>query len=76
MVTQLSVSKNDHFLKNIKLEKGSPLQLFDIDLSLCTFGYTSPTLFCTINHFISDELSFMIAKLTPTSSQRLPNTIS
>ena len=62
IVTQLGVSKNDHFLENIKLEKGSALRLFDIDLSLRTFGYTSPTLFCTINHFICDELGFMIAK--------------
>jgi len=62
IVTQLGVSKNDHFLENIKLEKGSALWLFDIDLSLRTFGHTSPTLFCTINHFICDELGFMIAK--------------
>ena len=62
IVTQLGVSKNDHFLENIKLEKGSALRLFDIDLSLRTFGYTSPTLFCTIDHFICDELGFMIAK--------------
>jgi hypothetical protein len=72
IVTQLGVSKNDQFLENIKLEKGSPLRLFDIDLSLCTFRYTSPTLYCTINHFICDELSFMITK---TDTQRLPNTI-
>jgi len=48
--------------KNIKLEKGSALRLFDIDLSLHTFGHISPTLFCTIDHFICDELGFMIAK--------------
>jgi len=62
IVTQLGVSKNDHVLENIKLEKGPALRLFDIDLSLHTFGYTSPTLFCTINHFICNELGFMIAK--------------
>src|SRR5882762_298540 len=37
IVTQLGVSKNDHFLENIKLEKGSALWLFDIDLSLRTY---------------------------------------
>jgi hypothetical protein len=62
IVTQLGVSKSDHFLENIKLERGSPLRLFDIDLSLRTFGYPSPTLFCTIDHFICDALGFMIAK--------------
>ena len=40
IVTQLGVSKNDHFLENIKLGKGSALWLFDINLSLRTFGYT------------------------------------
>src|SRR5882762_4096356 len=62
IVTQLGVSKNDHFLENIKLEKGSALWLFDINLSLRMFGHTSPTLFWTIDHFICDELGFMIAK--------------
>jgi hypothetical protein len=34
ILTQLGVSKNYYFLEDIKLERGSSIHLFDLDLSL------------------------------------------
>jgi len=62
VVRGLGVSKDDSFFENIRLEKGSPLRLFDLDLAHHTFGYDASTLFCTIECFLRDELGFMIAK--------------
>jgi len=62
IICRLGVSKDDSFFENIRLEKGSPLCLFDVDLAHCTFGYDAPTLFCTIKYFLCNELGFMIAK--------------
>jgi hypothetical protein len=62
VVRGLGVSKDNSFFKNIRLEKGSPLCLFDLDLARLTLGYDAPTLFCTIDYFLRDELGFMIAK--------------
>jgi hypothetical protein len=39
VVCGLGVSKDNSFFKNIRLEKGSPLHLFDLDLACHTFGY-------------------------------------
>jgi len=41
ILTQLGVSKNDYFLEDIKLERGSPIRLFDLDLSLWREAHTS-----------------------------------
>ena len=62
IICRLGVSKDDSFFENIRLEKGSPLRLFDLDLACRTFGFDAPTLFCTIECFLRDELGFMIAK--------------
>ena len=62
VVHGLGVSKDDSFFKNIRLEKCSPLHLFDLDLARHTFGYDAPTLFCTIDFFLRNELGFMITK--------------
>jgi hypothetical protein len=62
VVRRLGISKDNLFFKNIWLEKGSPLCLFDLDLACHTFGYDASTLFCTIECFLHDELGFMIAK--------------
>ena len=62
VVRGLGVSKDDLFFKNFRLEKGSPLCLFDLDLACRTFGYDALTLFCTIECFLRNELGFMIAK--------------
>ncbi|KIM78357.1 hypothetical protein PILCRDRAFT_11335 [Piloderma croceum F 1598] len=58
----LGVSKDDNFFENVRLEKGSPLRLFDLDLACCTFGFDAPSLFCTIDYFVCDEPGFMIVK--------------
>ena len=62
IIRGLDVSKDDNFFENIRLENGSPLRLFDLDLAHRTFGFHAPTLFCTINYFLCDEPGFMIAK--------------
>jgi hypothetical protein len=62
IIHRLGVSKDDLFFENIRLEKGSPLHLFNLDLARHTFGFDAPTLFCTIECFLRDELGFMIAK--------------
>jgi hypothetical protein len=58
----LGVSKDDNFFENVRLEKGSPLRLFDLDLAHHTFGFDTPSLYCTIAYFVRDEPRFMIAK--------------
>jgi hypothetical protein len=62
IIHELGISKDDNFFENVRLEKGSPLRLFDLDLACRTFGFDAPTLFCTIDYFLRDELGFMIAK--------------
>jgi len=41
ILTQLGAYKNDYFLEDIKLERGSPICLFDLDLSLWRAAHTS-----------------------------------
>ena len=41
MLTQPGVSKNDHLMEDIKLERGSPIHLFDLNLSLRREACTS-----------------------------------
>jgi hypothetical protein len=62
VVCGLGVSKDDSFFENIRLEKGLPFCLFDLDLAHRTFGYDAPTLFCTIECFLRNKFGFMIVK--------------
>ena len=62
IVHKLGVSKDDEFFKDIKLEKGSPIRLFDFELANYSLGCDSPTLYCTIDYFLCDKFGFMIAK--------------
>jgi hypothetical protein len=59
---RLGVSKDDNFFENIRLEKGSPLRLFNLYLARRTFSFDTPSLFCTIDYFLHDEPGFMMAK--------------